>query len=292
MQESIFVKIRDTKIHIIKKGSGFPIFILHGGPGMDHISLGYRLDLLMDQFCLLYVDLRGHGQSESVDEATLTVKEMAQDISEMAKELGYEKYAVIGHSFGAFVALQHAVDYADENMLTILLNGAKSTEGLAQYQQSCMGYLSPESINKIMEETNQAQARFQASQMNFGDLDVFIREIVKAKLPLYFPISNGAIDEFMPFFEKGKIDGYILNLMANNNYGGYDLTNQLHKIKNKVLIISGDKDYICDPKISQSMSQEIRNSKLHIVKNAGHYPFFDNQEETVSVIREFLNQNK
>ncbi len=288
----MFVQVRDTKIHIIKKGNGFPIFILHGGPGMDHISLGYKFDPLMDEFCLLYVDLRGHGKSERVDNNSLTVKDMAKDVTELAKELGYKKYAVLGHSFGAFVALQHAVNFPNEHALTILMNGSISTEGLAEYQQDCLKHLNSEIVDKMMKETTQAQIIFQSSNQSLEDLDIFIRELVKSKFPLYFPISNNSIEEFMPFYQKAHIDGYILNLMATNNYGGFDLTNQLHLVTNKVLVITADKDYICDPKISQSISDKIKGSELHIIKDAGHYPFFDQPEKTLHIIRKFLKKQE
>jgi len=292
MQNSIFVKVRDSKIHIVKKGNGFPIFILHGGPGMDHISMGYKFDPLMDEFTVLYVDLRGHGKSEKVEDSTLTVSEMARDVTELANELGYTKYAVIGHSFGAFVALKHAVDFPKENALTILMNGAISTEGLGEYQQKCMANLPDGIVEKMEKEAGEAQAKFQSTEMSFKDLDIFIRELILAKFPLYFPVANNSIKEFMPFYQKGDINGYILNLMGTNNYGGYNLTNELDKIINKVLVITADKDYICDPKISEDISRQIKDSELHIIKDAGHYPFFDQQEKTIEIIRNFLNANK
>ena len=79
--------------------------------------------------------------------------------------------------------------------------------------------------------------------------------------------------------------------MGNNSYGGFDLSNKLNEVRNNVLIITSDKDYICDPDVSKIMHNEIKNSEFHIIQNAGHYPFFDNQAETLHIIRNFLNKH-
>ncbi|MBN2540526.1 MAG: alpha/beta hydrolase [Bacilli bacterium] len=290
MRKSIFLKVRDTELYVVKVGKGFPIFILHGGPGLDHIDLGYKFDPLMDDFCLLYVDQRGHGLSKQVEESTLTVKNMAEDINELAKQLGYTKYAVLGHSFGAFVALQHAVDFGNDSVITILLNGAKSTNGLQQYQEECMGYFGPDVRNEMLNNMNQAQQKFGAVEQNIENLNIFIKELTDAKLPQYFPVSNDSLIEFKKYHDQVKINGYILHIMSSNNYGDYELSERMHEVENQVLIITSDKDYICDPKMSEIMSKEIHNSELYVVKNAGHYPFYDQQEETISAIREFLKR--
>ena len=42
---------------------------------------------------------------------------MAQDVGELADALGLARYAVLGHSYGAFVALQHAADFPGQAAL-------------------------------------------------------------------------------------------------------------------------------------------------------------------------------
>ena len=59
-------------------GSGFPVVVLHGGPGLDHTMFRPWLDPLGDEFRLLYVDERGQGQSERVDPETLSLEVFAR----------------------------------------------------------------------------------------------------------------------------------------------------------------------------------------------------------------------
>jgi len=88
----------------------YPLFVLHGGPGLDHTEMTPWLDALSDDFRLIYVDLRGNGRSERVDPSTLSLSVFAADVTGLAAALGLPRYAVLGHSFGSFVTLAHAIE--------------------------------------------------------------------------------------------------------------------------------------------------------------------------------------
>jgi pimeloyl-ACP methyl ester carboxylesterase len=80
---------------------GLPLIVLHGGPGLDHTHLRPWLDPLGEDFRVLYVDERGQGQSERVDPATLSLEVFARDVDLLADALGLDRFALLGHSFGA-----------------------------------------------------------------------------------------------------------------------------------------------------------------------------------------------
>ena len=62
------VKLADgVGVFVREVGDGFPVIVLHGGPGLDHTSFRPYLDPLGDEFRLLYVDERGQGRSERVE---------------------------------------------------------------------------------------------------------------------------------------------------------------------------------------------------------------------------------
>src|ERR1700687_607956 len=110
MDKSHHVNIGDTRLHVVERGTGYPLIVLHGGPGVDHHMFGDYLDMLTDQFRLILVDQRAQGLSDMCPVSTWTLDRMARDVKSLADALGLGAYAVLGHSYGAFVALQNAVD--------------------------------------------------------------------------------------------------------------------------------------------------------------------------------------
>ncbi len=56
-----------VSLFVHEVGEGFPVILLHGGPGLDHTHMSPWLDSLGDEFRLLYVDGRGQGRSERVE---------------------------------------------------------------------------------------------------------------------------------------------------------------------------------------------------------------------------------
>src|ERR671938_534801 len=92
-------------------GSGFPLVVLHGGPGLDHSSFRPWLDPLGDELRLLYVDERGQGRSARIDPGTLSLEVFARDVDLLAEALELDHFALLGHSFGAIIATYHATEH-------------------------------------------------------------------------------------------------------------------------------------------------------------------------------------
>src|SRR5438876_2303274 len=124
------VKLRDGyEIFVEELGAGFPLIVLHGGPGLDHTMFRPYLDPLADEFRLLYVDERGQGRSERVDPATLSLEVFARDVDLLADALGLERFALLGHSFGAIITTWHAVNVGTADAY-VISGGSDSSEKL------------------------------------------------------------------------------------------------------------------------------------------------------------------
>ena len=124
------VSIGDTRLYIVERGQGYPLIVLHGGPGLDHHMFGDYLDPLGDAFRLIFVDQRSQGLSDTTLVETWTLQQMAADVTLLVKTLDLERYAVLGHSYGAFVVLQNAVDFPGNASQTIISCGLPSARFL------------------------------------------------------------------------------------------------------------------------------------------------------------------
>ena len=89
-----------AKIAYREEGTGRPLVLLHGL--MAHSGFFDSQHVLADQFRLIAVDLRGHGQSRS-DGGGLTIEKLAQDVAELATALELEEAIGVGWSLGASV---------------------------------------------------------------------------------------------------------------------------------------------------------------------------------------------
>ncbi len=95
----------DKKIFVQKIGSGFPILMLHGFP-LDHQSL-LPLESCFSQqsgWQRIYIDLPGLGQSQKgfqIKSATDVLDALVEFINQ---ELGDQPFAIVGYSFGGYLA--------------------------------------------------------------------------------------------------------------------------------------------------------------------------------------------
>src|SRR4029453_11531045 len=104
------VAIDDTSLWVVERGEGFPVIVVHGGPGLDHHEFADYLDPLAERgIRLLLTDTRACGRSERPPQSTWTLERHAQDVVMLARSMRLDRFGVLGHSYGAFVALQQAV---------------------------------------------------------------------------------------------------------------------------------------------------------------------------------------
>jgi 3-oxoadipate enol-lactonase len=101
------------------RGEGPPVLLLHAG-GLDGRMWEPLAERLEDRFMLVIPDQRGHGRTPMPDEAFAS----AQDTIELLDELGIERAAVVGASFGGRVALQIATNAPDRVAALALLASA------------------------------------------------------------------------------------------------------------------------------------------------------------------------
>ena len=88
-------------------GEGKPLMILHGLFGMLQ-NWGAQTKALADEYQIIAVDLRDHGQSPRSNAISYPL--MAADIRQLITDLGHKKVDLLGHSMGGKVAMQLACE--------------------------------------------------------------------------------------------------------------------------------------------------------------------------------------
>src|SRR4030095_14128175 len=100
------IKINDIELAYVRRGKGTPLVLLHGFP-LDHHLWDAVSSLLEDKFDLILPDLRGFGESTTVD-SPYSMDDYASDIAGLLDQMGIPKGAIAGHSMGGYVALAFA----------------------------------------------------------------------------------------------------------------------------------------------------------------------------------------
>src|SRR5215213_452650 len=113
--------IRDVSLFVEVVGRGYPLLLMHGGPGADHWTmLPFRR--LADRFTLVFYDHRCNGRSVGASVSSMTWENLTADADALRQRLGFDRWAVLGHSFGGQVALEYALRYPDSLSHLVLLD--------------------------------------------------------------------------------------------------------------------------------------------------------------------------
>lgn len=104
-------QVNGVRLHYVIGGSGDPLFLLHGVP-KTHYHWRYVIPLLTEHFTVIAPDLRGLGDSQH-PESGYDMRNMGEDIAQLATHLGYETFEVAGEDWGASTAYQLAAAYPE-----------------------------------------------------------------------------------------------------------------------------------------------------------------------------------
>ncbi len=276
------VAIGDTRLFIVERGTGYPLIALHGGPGLDHHEFADYLDPLTDRYRLILVDQRAQGQSDKAPEATWTLKQMAQDVLLLAEALSLDHYAVLGHSYGSFVALQNAVDYPGKAAQTIISSGVPSARFLEVVQRNLDSF-EPLALREQVAASWAREANVD-SQAGFDSL-------MRDQNPFHF---GNPLDPRIPDFEKRTAGAVyspdVLRHFAKQEYGAIEVEQQLGTITQPTLILAGRHDRTCSVEAAQAIATGIPHSELVIFEHSGHMTYVEENEAYLAAVRRFLNQ--
>jgi pimeloyl-ACP methyl ester carboxylesterase len=122
---SEFFDSAGVKIHYRVWGKGDPIVLIHGFTASidtNWVRPGI-VDKLDDDFKVIALDLRGHGESDKPHDPAAYGDEMAQDVVRLLDHLKIDKAHIVGYSLGGFTTLK-LVTMHPERFLSATLGGA------------------------------------------------------------------------------------------------------------------------------------------------------------------------
>ena len=280
-----FVGIGDTELWVVERGAadGDALLLLHGGPGDDHHEFADYLDPLGDRFRLFLVDQRGNGKSMDSDESTWTLPQHAADVVLLAKALGLERYAVLGHSYGSFVTLQNAVDFPGMASQSIVSSGLPSVRWMEDLDQRLAAF-EPEDLRRQVQQSWEDETSVE-TQEDFA-------RIMHDQMPWHFADPRDPrIAEYLERAGGAVYSPRILRVFAAAGYGGIELEDRLGEIAHPVLVLAGRHDRTCQPEAAELMAAGIPGAELRIFEHSGHMTFVEEQDAYLETVRDFLERH-
>ncbi len=121
-----FLDVGEVTLRVRHGGAGSPVVLLHGHP-RTHVTWHKVAPLLAVQHTVVCPDLRGYGESSKPpttdDHEPYSKRAMARDVVALMRRLGHERFAVVGHDRGSYVALRAALDQP-ESVTQLVFMGA------------------------------------------------------------------------------------------------------------------------------------------------------------------------
>ena len=124
-----FVDVGEVALRVRHGGDGPPVVLLHGHP-RTHATWNRVAPLLAMRHTVVCPDLRGYG--ESTKQPPYTKRAMARDIVVLMSELGHDRFAVVGHDRGSYVAHRLAVDHPQVAAKLVFMGAVPIGEALAR----------------------------------------------------------------------------------------------------------------------------------------------------------------
>jgi len=247
------------------------------------------LDRLADTFRLIYYDQRGRGRSaDQVLPEEVTITSDTEDLNRVRQHFHLESVALLGHSWGAVLALEYAIRHPDRVSYMILMNPAPaSATDLAAFRKAY--------IEKLGGDLDRQRAIVANAAYKEGD-----PEAVAARYRLHFKPALVKAEDYerlmatmkAGFISQGK-DGIVKaravedQLMRDTwQVDGYDLLPKLQTLKIPTLVITGDHDFV-PVEIAAHIARAFPKAQLVTLRNCGHFAYLECPGDVRNAINDF-----
>jgi proline iminopeptidase len=275
------IKNNNSEIFYRVFGSGKPLLIINGGPGMNSNGFVGLAKKLSGQHQTIIYDQRGTGRSvlKKTDASTITMKLMVEDIERLRTHLKIEKWSILGHSFGGMLASYYTTIHPGKIESLILSSSGGIDLDLLSYVGT--------NINSKLNSTELDSLNYWTQKISAGDTSYYARlhrGMALAPAYLYDKKNVSLIAERLT---QGNTA--INNLVwADMQKIKFDCTRDLSSFNKPVLIIQGKQDII-EERTGTKAHKVFKNSRFVLLEHCGHYGWLDNEAAYFKEIKKFLS---
>jgi proline iminopeptidase len=284
--QDLKVNSHGLDIHYRIIGQGVPLLILGGGPGdVADRCLSLCELLSKNQQCIL-VEQRGTGQSSPAvyDASTISVALTLDDFEAIRRQLGLKQWAVLGFSYGGYLASLYSHYFpASVSSLVLLGSMGLNWDGSSQFDDNVTARLWASDLQLYEYWSDPTRLK--------ADRQQAITEIIRARTPGYFFDRKKSllISQTMKSTDFDFAMGdWIYKDSVNRKL---DLAKMEAKFARPVLILHGRQDPGGES-VPLALERHYKNSKLVFIEKCGHYSWVEQPEKVLTALSEFLAPTK
>ena len=265
-----FIAVGDSRIYYEVTGKGRPLILLHGG-FMDHRMWFHQADVLSTQRMVITCDLRGSGLTQDGDGAYL----MSEGIRILADSLHLKQFDLIGHSFGAIVALDMAIKYPDRVRRLVLYS-----PGSREWKPELPG-------DSILRKSD---ARMREAYFVKKDTALVAEHFIRTWFDGPFRHPTESVRQERAYALRIATDKARKGFRYEPILDSFPISPRLRDLYMPVLLVTGDLEMDRINAIADSFATHIPGVRRAVVPGAAHMANMERYIDFNTVVSEFIGR--
>lgn len=262
-----FLVIEGRFVHVERMGSGRPLVLLHGFGGSTY-SFRLVVSELAESFDVISIDLNGFGYTERPPGTELyTPYGQAAQVVAILDALGIGRASLLGHSYGAEIALLTAATRPELVESLILVDGSAPRGGFMTIPEEFRGLYSL--LARVF-------------LVNEGTMRSFLKQSVRDPAIVTDELVRGYADRIL----IEGLDRAVEGLLAGAS--GDPIEIDVSIVDQPTLIVWGEHDRVVPIAVGEELAADLPNARLVRFEQSGHLPMEEEPDRFARVVTEFL----
>jgi len=276
------VRVPGGRLFVRALGRWPTVIAVHGGPDFDHDYLRPELDILAAAGRLVYYDQRGRGRSFTGEIPEVTIASEVADLDAVRASVGADRAVVLGHSWGALVALEYAWAHPDRVSGLVLMNPSPvSSDGVDALQANLMR-------RRTAEETARLRAFRQDRDWLRCDLAL---DAEYYRIHFRPAVPADQLEDVVGRLRRACTEAGIVAARAIEaslydqtwDLPGYDLESRLREIDVPTLVTSSSEDMI-PLSVPRDIAGAMPAAELALLADCGHFSYLDDPDRVAALV--------
>lgn len=246
------------------EGKGPPLFMVHG-IGARKTSWAAMMEHLKADFTCIAYDLRGHGESP-IGNGQFGLDELVADLEALRKKLGIDRAHIIGHSLGGMIGPAYARAYPNRvHALGLLSTAAFRTPDDSAKVKAVVAAMEEKGIPQVLGTLVDRWFTDKFQKESADRIEARKKQVIETDAAVFLNVFH--------------------------IYAETEMAPWLHEVKTPSLVLTGELDGGCNPRLNKLIAAALPNSELVILDGLKHAILIEASERVAPPVAAFLKKH-